>query len=59
MLRSVKSYIDGNLNPTKVNVIDSTKDNFTQSLSVEEILDKLEIPKDDYYQDLSISKVKM
>ena len=59
MLRSVKSYIYGNLNPTKVNVIDSTKDNFTQPLSVQEILDKLEIPKDDYYQDLSISKIKM
>ena len=42
-----------------MNVIDSTKDNFTQPLSVQEILDKLEIPKDDYYQDLSISKVKM
>ena len=34
----------------------STKDNFTQSLSVKEILDELEISKDDYYRALSISK---
>ena len=35
---------------------DPTKDNFTQPLSVKEILDELEIPKDDYYRALSISK---
>ena len=35
LLRQVKSYIDNNLNPAKVNEIDSTKD-------------ELEISKDDY-----------
>ena len=35
---------------------DPTKDNFTQLLSVKEILDELEILKDDYYRALSISK---
>ena len=35
LLRQVKSYIDNNLNPAKVNEIDSTKDG-------------LEISKDDY-----------
>ena len=40
--RQVESYIDNNLNSVKVNVIDPTKDNFTQSLSVKEILDELE-----------------
>ena len=37
-------------------MIDPTKDNFTQPLSVKEILDELEISKDDYYRALSISK---
>ena len=56
LLRQVKNYIDNNLNPAKVNVIDPTKDNYTQPLSISEILDELEISKDDYYRALSISK---
>ena len=39
----MKSYIDNNLNPMKAHVIDPSKDNFTQPLSVKEILDELEI----------------
>ena len=50
------SYIDDNLNPAKVNVIDPTKDNYTQPLSITEILNELEISKDDYNRTLSISK---
>ena len=38
---------DNNLNPTKVNVIDTTKDNFSQPLSVTEILDELKISRYD------------
>ena len=38
LLRQVKCY------PAKVNVTDRTKDDFTQPLSMKEILDKLEIP---------------
>ena len=56
LLRQVKSYIDNNLNPVRVKVIDPTKDNFTQPLSVKEILDELGISKDDYNRALSISK---
>ena len=56
LLRQVTSYIDDNLNPAKVNVIDPTKDNYTQSLSITEILNELEISKDDYNRALSISK---
>ena len=56
LLKKVKKYIDDNLNPAKVNVIDPTKDNFTQPLSKQEILDELEISKDDYYIALSVSK---
>ena len=40
----------------KVNVIDSTKDNFTKPLSVKKILHELEVSRDDYYRALSISK---
>ena len=54
LLKQVNSYIDNN--PDKVNVIDPIKDNFTQPLSIKEVLDELEISKDDYYRALSISK---
>ena len=40
LLKQVKSCIDINLNPDKVNVINPTKDNFTQPLNFIEILDK-------------------
>ena len=50
----VRSCIDNNLNPVKINVIDSDKDNFTQPLSIKEILDGLEIYKHDYYRTLSM-----
>ena len=56
LLRQVKNYIDNNLNLAKVNVIDPTKGNYTQPLCISEILDELEISKDDYYRALSISK---
>ena len=58
LLSQIKRYIGNNLNPAKVNVIDPTKDNFTQPLNVKEILDELEISKDDYYRAVSISKDK-
>ena len=54
MLGKVKDYIDDNLNPSKVNVVDPTKDNFTQPLIIQEILNELEIFEDDYYKSLSI-----
>ena len=37
-------------------MIDPVKCNFTQPVSVKEILDELEISKDDYFRALSISK---
>ena len=55
-LGKVISYIDDNLNPSKVNVVDPTKDNFTQSLNIQEILNELEMSEDDYYKALSVSK---
>ena len=56
LLSQVESYIDNNIYLGKVNVRDPTKDAFTQPPSVKEILDKLEISKDDYYRVLTISK---
>ena len=50
------SHINNNPNPAKVNVIDPTKDNSSQPLSVKETVDELEISKDDYYRALSVSK---
>ena len=37
-------------------MIDPTKDNFTEPISVKEILDELETSKNDYYKAFSISK---
>ena len=54
MLGKVKNHIDDNLNPSKVNVVDPTKDNFTQPLTIQEIVNELEISEDDYYKSLSI-----
>ena len=48
MARKVKNYINGNSNPAKINVVDPTKHNFTQPLSIQEILNELEISEDDY-----------
>ena len=49
LLMQVKSYNDTNIYPAKVNVIDPTKENFSQPLSVNEILYELEISEDNYY----------
>ena len=46
LLRQVKSCTGKNLNSAKVNVIDTTKDNFTRPLTIKEILDDLEIYED-------------
>ena len=56
MLKQLKSYIDNNYNPAKVKMIDPTKNNFTEPLSVKEIMNELDISKDDYCRALSISK---
>ena len=50
----VKSSIN-NLNPAKANVIDPTKENFTQPLTIKKILDDLKI-SNDYYKDFPILK---
>ena len=54
VLGKVKNYIDDNLNPSKVNLVDPTKDNFTQPLNIQEIFNELQISEDGYYKALSI-----
>ena len=54
LIRQVENYIDHNLNPEKVNLIDTTKDNFTQPVSLKETWDELEISKGDCYRALLI-----
>ena len=54
LLKQVKSYIGNNFNSGKVNVIDPTKDNFTQPMIVKKILNELEISKENYYRAFSI-----
>ena len=53
-----QKYININCYPVKVNVIDPTRDNFTQPLSIKNILDELNISKDDHNRVLAISKVE-
>ena len=55
LLEKVKKYIDAGLNPVKVNVIDLQKENYKPPPTIDEILLKLDISKQDYYQALSIS----
>ena len=55
MLKKLKKYIDEELNPVKVNVIDPEKENYNPPLTIHEILLKLDISKEDYYHALFIS----
>ena len=53
---NMQKYITkvNNLNPAKVNLINAKKYNVTQAMSIKEILDELEISKDNYYRALPI-----
>ena len=55
ILRKVKNYIDNDLNPSKKNFLDKTKDDFVDLKSIEEILSLLKISSKDYEEALSIS----
>ena len=54
-LEKVKKYIDEELDPAKVNVIDPETEYYKSPLTIDEILLKLDIPNEDYYHALSIS----
>ena len=51
----MKKYTDEQLNPVKVNVIDPEKENYKSPPTIDEILLKLDISKEDYYHALAIS----
>ena len=55
MLEKVKKYIDAELNPVGVNVIDPEKENYKPPPTIDEILLKLDISKEVYYHALPIS----
>ena len=55
VLSKVKDYIDLNLNPKKVNIIDPRKEKYVAPKSIPEILDELQLSEQEYYSALSIS----
>ena len=54
ILKKVKNYIDNELNPSKKNFLDSTKEDYEELKSIDEILASLKISKHDYEETLSI-----
>ena len=55
LLEKVKNYIDEELNPAKVNVIDPEKESYKPPPAIDETLLKLDISKENYYHALSIT----
>ncbi|XP_057310266.1 uncharacterized protein LOC130648243 [Hydractinia symbiolongicarpus] len=55
LLGKVKSYIDKNLNPLKVNFLDPLKEGFCQLDDIPTILAKLDLSENEYYSALAIS----
>ena len=55
VLSKVKEYIDLNLNPKKVNILNPGKENYIEPKGISEILAELEIPEQKYYHALAIS----
>ena len=49
-------YIDKYLFPRKRNVIDPSKDNFEEPETIPQILNRLDLTEEEYYNALSISK---
>ena len=58
ILSKVKEYIDINLDPKKINILDPSKESFIETKSILEILDILRITLQDYYEALSVSSDK-
>ena len=55
ILKKMKNYIDNELNPSKKNFLDSTKEDCEELKSIDEIVASSEISKHDYEEALSIS----
>ena len=48
ILKKVKNYIKNELNPSKKNFLDKTKDDYVELKSIEEIFSLLEMSSKDY-----------
>ena len=55
ILNKVKDYIDTNLDPRKVNILEPEKPNFVKPKEIIDILQELNIAEADYYNALSVS----
>jgi len=55
ILEKVKSYIDSNLNPWYNNILRPDEPNYNRPETIEEILENLDITKEEYEKALSIS----
>ena len=55
ILKKVENYIGNELNPSKKNFLDKTKDDYEELKSIEGILSLLEISSKDYKEALSVS----
>jgi len=55
ILEKVKSYIDSNLNPWYNNILRPDEPNYNRPGTIEEILENLDITKEEYEKALSIS----
>ena len=55
ILSKVKEYIDLNLDPKKVNILDPRKEGYIEPKSIQEILDELGLTQEKYYKVLSVS----
>ncbi|XP_066912801.1 uncharacterized protein [Clytia hemisphaerica] len=56
VLSKVKTYINENLNPSKRNFFNPDAENFSPVPTIDEILNELDIPKNDYEYALSVSE---
>ena len=55
ILSKVKQYIDTELTPNKINLLDQTKSDFKVLKNISEILNELVLTESEYYEALSIS----
>lgn len=55
ILSKVKNYIDINLHPRKINILDPSENGYKKPLNIAQILAELNISEDEYYNYLTIS----
>ena len=58
LLNKVKRYIDSELNPSKINLYDCSREDYAKTKTIDQILALLDISKNDYEAALTISEDK-